>query len=668
MKSRALLFSWLAVPLAAGGGFYGGHQWRGRVAAVSDAGMVSASPGSPARAEEMPFSSPPGSVKAWADRLRKCQAADLPGVFAEIMALKVPQDWKQRQRALRLLGARWAEADPAGGAAFFRKIQEAGQDSPGHLPMLAEWALRDPAAVWEHLLLLPSNEAGKLGPAVGRELLEDDPGKFWEWFEKTGIPPLADWESSGNWEAVAAAHFEALSAFAAREASGNAADPANHRKPEAVYRLLAAHLAEKDPGKALEWADALPENVRKAALGGVTDAVARRDPEKILEALALLKQRPAGSDFGDDFGAAEFLKRAVGTMGARDPLKAVEWLRSNFGKLQGIEAHYALTELSGALTAALADGRITAEQAFTAVSAASAKQGDYGNIRTSTFHQMWNGLPPDRLAAAADWLKGAASGKDRALAFKGLLPAWAAADRAAAAKFVTELNDPGVTADWWHGLVSNAREVPAINRERDARVAGAVRQVPPEHRAELLFNQMRSLYGDGMNEYSPPFDGSEMTKALEGLPPSPATDKAVTKVAEVWGNSDPESALAWASGQTDAGLREKAVGAAMESWAREDAWGASQWIDAQPAGEQRDIAAHHLARVLRTDEPESAWTWTGSISDPAIRLEAQSAVLRKWRDSSAGDARAAVEGLAADLPTADRQKLTDTLEHRDAAN
>ncbi len=118
MKLSALLFPWLAVPLAAVAGLYGGHQWRGR-AAVSvlnlDPAPAPASGGGPMKGVEMPVSPPPGSVKAWADRLRKCQAADLPGVYAEIMALK-PEDSEQKRRALRLLCARWAEVDPAGGA------------------------------------------------------------------------------------------------------------------------------------------------------------------------------------------------------------------------------------------------------------------------------------------------------------------------------------------------------------------------------------------------------------------------------------------------------------------------------------------------------------------------------------------------------------------------
>ncbi|MES2705759.1 MAG: hypothetical protein V4726_04060 [Verrucomicrobiota bacterium] len=42
-------------------------------------------------------------------------------------------------------------------------------------------------------------------------------------------------------------------------------------------------------------------------------------------------------------------------------------------------------------------------------------------------------------------------------------------------------------------------------------------------------------------------------------------------------------------------------------------------------------------------------------------------MLRKWRDSSAPEARAAVEGTAGHLTPAERQKLLDTLEHRDGA-
>ena len=134
-----------------------------------------------------------------------------------------------------------------------------------------------------------------------------------------------------------------------------------------------------------------------------------------------------------------------------------------------------------------------------------------------------------------------------------------------------------------------------------------------------------------------------------------------TAVAAAWGASEPEAALTWAKGQSDSGLRKTATGAAVEAWAKEDAWGTSQWIDALPAGETRDTASHHLARSQGKEEPVSAWTWAGSIGDPVTRLEAQAAVLREWRNSSAGDAAAAVEGLAQTLTPAGHQRLVEAL-------
>lgn len=57
-----------------------------------------------------------GVVGKWSERLRKATVLELPGIFAEIQALK---DRDGNRMALRLLCSRWAELDAPGGLAFF---------------------------------------------------------------------------------------------------------------------------------------------------------------------------------------------------------------------------------------------------------------------------------------------------------------------------------------------------------------------------------------------------------------------------------------------------------------------------------------------------------------------------------------------------------------------
>jgi hypothetical protein len=206
----------------------------------------------------------------------------------------------------------------------------------------------------------------------------------------------------------------------------------------------------------------------------------------------------------------------------------------------------------------------------------------------------------------------------------------------------------------------------AVNTQGE-RVAAVIAGIPAEHRADILCNQVKERYSEHMMDHSPPFEGARFAAALDGVPASEAKDRAIAMIAGTWGAADPLVALDWAWKQADAGIREKSAGATVEAWAAEDAWGASEWIKAQPPGESRDIAAHHLARALRTEEPESAWAWATDIGDAATRVEAQAAVLRKWRDSSAAEARAAVEAVVDSLTPAARQQLMDTLDRRDGA-
>ncbi len=99
-----------------------------------------------------------------------------------------------------------------------------------------------------------------------------------------------------------------------------------------------------------------------------------------------------------------------------------------------------------------------------------------------------------------------------------------------------------------------------------------------------------------------------MAATLLGLPPGGDTEKAAVNVAEAWATSEPRAALPWAAGQTDAGLREKTPEPPSRPGRARTPGAPRSGFDALPEGGERDIAAHHLARVLRHDEPESAWT------------------------------------------------------------
>ena len=126
-----------------------------------------------------PAGSAPGDTKAdasavanWAARLAATDAASLPAMAEEALAVA---DQSKSKKWMRLLAARWAEVDPAGGVAYFEERQKG---KPRHEAnpwpqtwILTEWVLRDVAAAWAHVAAHGGKD--EIGGAidVGAELL-----------------------------------------------------------------------------------------------------------------------------------------------------------------------------------------------------------------------------------------------------------------------------------------------------------------------------------------------------------------------------------------------------------------------------------------------------------------------------------------------------------------
>lgn len=652
MNKPVVLLAWFAVPLGAVGGYYGGRSQAPEIPYESKTTTTTPGPSVVTRPDTNSV------VTGWTARLEKCGAAELPALFAEIGA--VP-DAAAKTTALRLLCARWAEVDVAGGVAFFTTVKEDTKDPSGRIYLLTEWALRDPSAAYE-ATLLPGKDVQDELTIVGTELLYDDAAKFWQWFQKARLPfPSGESEA---WKPVIRAHFDELLDIAAETLAATGKDAGTHPggwKAAGLYQMLAASMADKDAEKAVAWAAELPQSVRHQALLAALGVLAKRQPEKIFEHLVLLKDKPTGPDPFTGPDSENIIKSAATAMAARDPQAALEWVNANQGVF-GNNSSVVHMAVADGFAAAMRDGKLTPEQAFTAVCGPNPKDA---SIPANVLRHMWGQLSAEQLAATAAWVKNADSKSARSHALSGILQAWKSKDLAGAVRFAEELREPAFVNEIYESIARHA-QLGIVNTQGE-RVAAVIASIPAEHRAGVLYNQVRENYSEHMADHSPPFEGARFAAALEDVPASEAKDRAVTMVAGTWGASDPVAALEWAGQQADATMREKATGAAVGAWAKEDAWGASEWIKAQPPGESRDVAAHHLARELRSEEPESAWAWAADIGDAATRLEAQSAVLRKWRDASPGEARAAVEAIADSLPPEVRQQLMDTLEKSNGA-
>jgi hypothetical protein len=133
---------------------------------------------------------------------------------------------------------------------------------------------------------------------------------------------------------------------------------------------------------------------------------------------------------------------------------------------------------------------------------------------------------------------------------------------------------------------------------------------------------------------------------------APDMRQAVGRVADRMAEKDVMAALKWTE-QLPAGPgREEAFQQVFSEWARKDPTTSSQELLRMPAGAHRDNAIHSFAGSLVRENPEDAITWAAAISDPALRLDTQINVARKWNNAAPA---AAQSWIAANLP-ADAQR------------
>ncbi len=153
MNKTAVLLAWFAVPLGAAGGYYGGKWQSPEIRQETNPKIPVPSVATHPDTKSV--------VTGWTAQLEKCSAADLPAFFSEMG--KLP-DSAAKTTALRLLCARWAEVDAAGGVAFFTTVKEEVASSPAAL--LKIWT--------DYGLPLPPPEAPLVRFSTGVRSVEKD--------------------------------------------------------------------------------------------------------------------------------------------------------------------------------------------------------------------------------------------------------------------------------------------------------------------------------------------------------------------------------------------------------------------------------------------------------------------------------------------------------------
>ena len=124
-------------------------------------------------------------------------------------------------------------------------------------------------------------------------------------------------------------------------------------------------------------------------------------------------------------------------------------------------------------------------------------------------------------------------------------------------------------------------------------------------------------------------------------------DRAMDMVAWVWAERDPAAAMSFANApdsQLSSGIKTELV----QRWAKDDSFAASAWLNEQPPGQARDQFTYGLVRSIAESEPDSAFAWTRTLTDPAKQEQWSAWALQRWAQHDAPAAWQAVEAEAMD--------------------
>lgn len=546
---------------------------------------------------------------------------------------------------LRLICARWAELDPAGGLAW---IESRKPDMANLLRgwLLAEWALLDSGAAWAALPAGPEGDQDRA--LVTRELLHEDKEIFMQWFRRVRQPVP---DISPVWLAIVERYPEeferiALDILARPSAQGND----SREKASPFYAVLARLRAEKDPSAALEWALALDPMVRSAAAVEALKQWAKSDPIGAWKKLVSMDEdqlREVSHDgTGTPLGARMLRKIAEEDPGTAMKLILEAEGHGSFFNSGGIDA------MTGALASALNRGTMTGVDAYRLLT--SVKSKDSHNLGLNVLMQMWSGLPEDRLAEAAKGILAEPAAHLHSTALSGIVGVWMAGNFEAANSFVAGIPDANLRRQILGECLANA-----YGGNTDPRTqASILRAVAPEDRAGA-FNAFLDSYGwsysdpegegmSGFSEHRPEF----IAPLFADLPPSADLNRAIRVTAKKWGELDPASAIGWAEQLTDQESKRTAWSSAIEGWAHHDPFAAAECLAEIPAGPIRDASILPLVRKLGESDPAGAWEWAGAVGDPVLQTQARATAFKNWEKQAPDEARVACQAYLATLQPA----------------
>lgn len=128
-----------------------------------------------------------------------------------------------------------------------------------------------------------------------------------------------------------------------------------------------------------------------------------------------------------------------------------------------------------------------------------------------------------------------------------------------------------------------------------------------------------------------------------------------------WSRFDPHAAADWAQTlPTEGEAQQHAIERVADHWVEQDTLGASEWMGSLPEGEIRDIAARRLVEHIAPSDPDAAYQWALSMSDPGHQTEMLHEVFEQWQERDPQGAEATLN--AAPISNEQRQELGELFE------
>lgn len=613
---------WLLVPVAAGLGYWTVPQAAALRTPASEA---------PPQEEKR--------ITKWVRQLEHAGSDQLPELLDKYLAMEPGQD---RDFALRLLCARWAEVDPKGALVAFTVTEV----TPGlRWRLLTEWALLDSDAAWA---AIAAGKDGDQDRAVVTEmLLHEDPDVFMGWFRKTkALTP----DDDPAWLAVAERHGKELEEIAVALAREDADE-----RLKSLVTLLARSRATKDPEAGLQWASQLDPKIRTRAMRAVLDEWSLKDPLEVWkrisgdEAEKLAEAAKLGFPF--DSLRGKILKSLI----KESPEAAMKLVLETGSPETRMYSGDAQT-FKEAFGSALAAGKMKGIDAYRLISSA---KGSDSSIGLNAFHNLWRGMSEENLEQTFREVIAEPAEQNKGTALGGIANAWAIKDPEAAFAFIAKIENPVMKAEAYAGCLREGNDG-HVDPQRLAEIFGRI----PESDRAMAFATEMSNYGepevgeDPMNSAAPRFHPELLAPLFANLPASEALKQSAAVLALRWGEEDPAAALAWAKNLDDPATRSAAYEHAVDGWAFHDPYAAGTWLSKQAKGPERDAATLPFIRHLSRSDASKAWEWTDSIGNPSLRMDARVSALREWASVDSAAAQSAYQEIAAKLPAADAAKLS----------